>query len=78
MEGTKRTMSQIDGSDAASKMHPGLSSQARDVVMVPWCPSCAGFRVARMGNLIKVLTRDIDSNAGNFFLDFESKCPFPP
>uniref|UniRef100_A0A3B3T9A0 CYFIP related Rac1 interactor B n=1 Tax=Paramormyrops kingsleyae TaxID=1676925 RepID=A0A3B3T9A0_9TELE len=30
-----------------------------------------------MGNLIKVLTRDIDHNAGNFFLDFESKCPHP-
>lgn len=26
-----------------------------------------------MGNLIKVLTRDIDNNAGNFFLDFESR-----
>lgn len=26
-----------------------------------------------MGNLIKVLTRDIDNNGGNFFLDFESK-----
>ncbi len=26
-----------------------------------------------MGNLIKVLSRDIDNNAGNFFLDFESK-----
>ncbi|XP_077470652.1 CYFIP-related Rac1 interactor B-like isoform X2 [Stigmatopora argus] len=25
-----------------------------------------------MGNLIKVLSRDIDNNAGNFFLDFES------
>ncbi|XP_061586933.1 CYFIP-related Rac1 interactor B-like [Cololabis saira] len=28
-----------------------------------------------MGNLIKVLTRDIDSNAGNFFLDFENAQP---
>lgn len=26
-----------------------------------------------MGNLIKVLTRDIDHNAAHFFLDFESK-----
>lgn len=26
-----------------------------------------------MGNLIKVLTRDIDNNGGNFFLDFESE-----
>lgn len=26
-----------------------------------------------MGNLIKVLTRDIDHNASPFFLDFESK-----
>ncbi|KAF3698540.1 Protein FAM49B [Channa argus] len=26
-----------------------------------------------MGNLIKVLTRDIDNNAGNFFLDFETQ-----
>lgn len=32
-----------------------------------------GFVCARMGNLIKVLSRDIDNNAGNFFLDFESK-----
>ncbi|XP_016128428.1 protein FAM49B-like [Sinocyclocheilus grahami] len=28
-----------------------------------------------MGNLIKVLTRDIDNNAGNFFLDFENAKP---
>ncbi|KAM4605657.1 CYFIP-related Rac1 interactor B isoform 2-T2 [Polymixia lowei] len=28
-----------------------------------------------MGNLIKVLTRDIDNNAGNFFLDFENAQP---
>ncbi|XP_027024883.1 CYFIP-related Rac1 interactor B [Tachysurus fulvidraco] len=28
-----------------------------------------------MGNLIKVLTRDIDNNAGNFFLDFENARP---
>ncbi|XP_048866938.1 CYFIP-related Rac1 interactor B isoform X1 [Brienomyrus brachyistius] len=28
-----------------------------------------------MGNLIKVLTRDIDQNAGNFFLDFENAQP---
>ncbi|KAJ8389190.1 hypothetical protein AAFF_G00122100 [Aldrovandia affinis] len=28
-----------------------------------------------MGNLIKVLTRDIDNNAGNFFLDFENALP---
>ncbi|XP_061111919.1 CYFIP-related Rac1 interactor B-like [Conger conger] len=28
-----------------------------------------------MGNLIKVLTRDIDNNAGNFFLDFENAEP---
>eukprot|EP00064_Thunnus_orientalis_P023745 superscaffoldBa00009298_g24002 len=27
--------------------------------------------VSSMGNLIKVLTRDIDNNGGNFFLDFE-------
>lgn len=26
-----------------------------------------------MGNLIRVLSRDIDSSAANFFLDFESK-----
>lgn len=26
-----------------------------------------------MGNLIRVLSRDIDGSAGNFFLDFESK-----
>lgn len=31
------------------------------------------FRFAGMGNLIKVLTRDIDHNAAHFFLDFESK-----
>lgn len=31
------------------------------------------FRFAGMGNLIKVLTRDIDHNATHFFLDFESK-----
>ncbi|XP_037132689.1 CYFIP-related Rac1 interactor B-like isoform X2 [Syngnathus acus] len=31
-----------------------------------------GFVRARMGNLIKVLSRDIDNNAGNFFLDFEN------
>lgn len=30
-----------------------------------------------MGNLIKVLTRDIDHNAAHFFLDFESKSPQP-
>lgn len=29
--------------------------------------------LAGMGNLIKVLTRDIDHNAAHFFLDFESK-----
>ncbi|XP_054624714.1 CYFIP-related Rac1 interactor B-like isoform X4 [Dunckerocampus dactyliophorus] len=29
----------------------------------------------RMGNLIKVLTRDIDNNGGNFFLDFENAQP---
>nr|XP_057924807.1 CYFIP-related Rac1 interactor B-like [Doryrhamphus excisus] len=29
----------------------------------------------RMGNLIKVLTRDIDHNGGNFFLDFENAQP---
>ncbi|XP_045899240.1 CYFIP-related Rac1 interactor B-like, partial [Micropterus dolomieu] len=28
-----------------------------------------------MGNLIKVLTRDIDHNGGNFFLDFENAQP---
>ncbi|XP_059201031.1 CYFIP-related Rac1 interactor B-like [Centropristis striata] len=28
-----------------------------------------------MGNLIKVLTRDIDNNGGNFFLDFENAQP---
>uniref|UniRef100_A0A8C1W194 Family with sequence similarity 49 member Ba n=2 Tax=Cyprinus carpio TaxID=7962 RepID=A0A8C1W194_CYPCA len=28
-----------------------------------------------MGNLIKVLTRDIDNNGGNFFLDFENAKP---
>ncbi|XP_030630343.1 protein FAM49B [Chanos chanos] len=28
-----------------------------------------------MGNLIKVLTRDLDNNAGNFFLDFENAQP---
>uniref|UniRef100_UPI003AB0C548 CYFIP-related Rac1 interactor B-like n=1 Tax=Centroberyx gerrardi TaxID=166262 RepID=UPI003AB0C548 len=28
-----------------------------------------------MGNLIKVLTRDIDNNTGNFFLDFENSQP---
>ncbi|XP_037837949.1 CYFIP-related Rac1 interactor B [Kryptolebias marmoratus] len=28
-----------------------------------------------MGNLIRVLTRDIDNNAGNFFLDFENAQP---
>ncbi|KAM6953888.1 CYFIP-related Rac1 interactor B [Aplochiton taeniatus] len=28
-----------------------------------------------MGNLIKVLTRDIDNNTGNFFLDFENAQP---
>ncbi|XP_051990101.1 CYFIP-related Rac1 interactor B-like [Xyrauchen texanus] len=28
-----------------------------------------------MGNLIKVLTRDIDNNTGNFFLDFENAKP---
>ncbi|KAK1786823.1 hypothetical protein P4O66_017003 [Electrophorus voltai] len=28
-----------------------------------------------MGNLIKVLTRDIDNNSGNFFLDFENAQP---
>ncbi|KAG5841846.1 hypothetical protein ANANG_G00171310 [Anguilla anguilla] len=31
-----------------------------------------------MGNLIKVLTRDIDNNAGNFFLDFENAQPSEP
>ncbi|XP_024124627.1 CYFIP-related Rac1 interactor B isoform X1 [Oryzias melastigma] len=30
-----------------------------------------------MGNLIKVLTRDIDNNAGNVFLDFENAQPSP-
>ncbi|KAK2517331.1 hypothetical protein Q9966_014714 [Columba livia] len=30
-----------------------------------------GCRFAGMGNLIKVLTRDIDHNAAHFFLDFE-------
>ncbi|XP_056149926.1 CYFIP-related Rac1 interactor B [Lampris incognitus] len=28
-----------------------------------------------MGNLIKVLTRDLDNNTGNFFLDFENAQP---
>lgn len=28
-----------------------------------------------MGNLIKVLTRDLDNNSGNFFLDFENAKP---
>ena len=32
---------------------------------------------AGMGNLIKVLTRDIDHNAAHFFLDFESKSLSP-
>uniref|UniRef100_A0A3Q1J7J3 CYRIA/CYRIB Rac1 binding domain-containing protein n=1 Tax=Anabas testudineus TaxID=64144 RepID=A0A3Q1J7J3_ANATE len=31
--------------------------------------------VKTMGNLIKVLTRDIDNNGGNFFLDFENAQP---
>lgn len=35
------------------------------------------FRFAGMGNLIKVLTRDIDHNAAHFFLDFESKSLSP-
>uniref|UniRef100_A0A8C5FBR4 CYRIA/CYRIB Rac1 binding domain-containing protein n=1 Tax=Gadus morhua TaxID=8049 RepID=A0A8C5FBR4_GADMO len=30
-----------------------------------------------MGNLIKVLSRDIDNNGGNFFLDFENAQPSP-
>ncbi|KAM9321748.1 CYFIP-related Rac1 interactor B [Pholidichthys leucotaenia] len=30
-----------------------------------------------MGNLIRVLTRDIDNNGGNFFLDFENAQPSP-
>uniref|UniRef100_A0A3B3TA40 CYFIP related Rac1 interactor B n=1 Tax=Paramormyrops kingsleyae TaxID=1676925 RepID=A0A3B3TA40_9TELE len=35
-----------------------------------------GFSKSKpMGNLIKVLTRDIDHNAGNFFLDFENAQP---
>uniref|UniRef100_A0A8C6PBH9 Family with sequence similarity 49 member Ba n=4 Tax=Nothobranchius TaxID=28779 RepID=A0A8C6PBH9_NOTFU len=33
------------------------------------------FTKIKMGNLIKVLTRDIDNNAGNFFLDFENAQP---
>ncbi|KAK2094983.1 hypothetical protein P7K49_026399 [Saguinus oedipus] len=35
---------------------------------------CA-YRFAGMGNLIKVLTRDIDHNAAHFFLDFENAQP---
>uniref|UniRef100_A0A669P8W5 CYFIP related Rac1 interactor B n=1 Tax=Phasianus colchicus TaxID=9054 RepID=A0A669P8W5_PHACC len=34
-----------------------------------------GCRFAGMGNLIKVLTRDIDHNAAHFFLDFENAQP---
>ncbi|XP_016897654.1 protein FAM49B isoform X2 [Cynoglossus semilaevis] len=30
-----------------------------------------------MGNLLKVLTKDIDNNGGNFFLDFENAQPSP-
>lgn len=35
--------------------------------------NCFHLCASSMGNLIKVLTRDIDNNGGNFFLDFESK-----
>ncbi|KAG7523642.1 hypothetical protein JOB18_001497 [Solea senegalensis] len=37
--------------------------------------SISDQRSSRMGNLIKVLTRDIDNNGGNFFLDFENAQP---
>ncbi|KAJ8272691.1 hypothetical protein GJAV_G00092290 [Gymnothorax javanicus] len=46
---------------------------AKSIDPKPAPPS--GFRCAGMGNLIKVLTRDIDNNAGNFFLDFENAEP---
>ncbi|KAF7646681.1 hypothetical protein LDENG_00183840, partial [Lucifuga dentata] len=42
----------------------------------PQAAASADCRYQRsMGNLIKVLTRDIDNNGGNFFLDFENAQP---
>ncbi|KAK2520295.1 Fam49b [Columba guinea] len=51
-----------------------LSYDCKKILPTDWKPKteCStGCRFAGMGNLIKVLTRDIDHNAAHFFLDFE-------